>query len=170
MAIYGIPQDYLGLPMMEDWIRRAQAGDVQAARAILDDFVGAVRQNTDRRGGPHRKPSGIGTQIDERAIRYLAECFKKILDGVSADKALGVKPGESGRPKMSGKRARDLDVATEVAGLIRSGKKPTIAYQTVAERRHLENSGVRKIFNAHKEIATIVAAVLARLRGKNLRV
>lgn len=170
MTIYGIPENYLGLPMMEDWIRRAQAGDVQAARAILDDFVGAVKQNTDKHGKPHRKPSGIGTQVDERAIRYLAECFEKILAGVSADKALGVKPGESGRPKTSGKRARDLDIATEVASLIRSGQKPTHAYQTVAERRNLESSGVRKIFVAYKETATIVAEVLARRAGKNLKV
>jgi hypothetical protein len=61
MAIYGIDDaEYNGLPMMEDWIRHAQAGDIQAAKTNLEDFVGAVKQNTDSQGRPHRKSPGNG--------------------------------------------------------------------------------------------------------------
>jgi len=150
---------------MEEWIRRAQSGDVHAARAILDDFVGAVRENTDTHGHPYRTPSGLGTQLDERAIRYLSDSFEKILQGVPADIALGVKPGESGRPRHSEKRARDLQIATDVARLILLGKKPNQAYTVVAKERDLEKSGIRKIYTAHKKLASLTARVLAR-RGE----
>jgi len=67
--------------VLDTTIDRARNGDTESARKILEWFCGAIKANTDKSGRPYRKPSGIGTQIDERILRYVGECFKRILDG-----------------------------------------------------------------------------------------
>lgn len=58
MAIYGIGNDYTGLPGVEELIRRAKSGDVSMARLILEDYVAAVLENTIgdsiENGRPHK--------------------------------------------------------------------------------------------------------------------
>lgn len=152
----------------DDLIRRAKSGDTAAAKEILEGFVGAVEENTDCQGRPHRLPSGGGTPIHESTIRYLAECFQKILDDVSADKALHVKPGKGGAPKKP--RQRELTIAAEVASRIHSGGTLTQAYRAVATKYHLESSGVGKIYRANRDVAEVVSGVLAQLiKRKKLR-
>ena len=81
--------------VLDATIERARNGDTESARKILGWFCGAIKDNTDKNGNPYRKPSGTGTQINERILRYVGECFKKILDGgpgarVNANHALGI--------------------------------------------------------------------------------
>lgn len=101
-------------------IENARTGDTESARKILQWFCGAIKANTYGNGKPYVKPSGTGTQIDERILRYLAECFQKILEGapgarVDANHALGlVEPRKKGRKNTKAKRQRDLDMFYKV--------------------------------------------------------
>lgn len=114
-----IRNDLLG-QMMEATIANAINGDTESARKILREFCGAIKANTDKNGKPFRKPSGTGTQIDERILRYLGECFEKILDDaagarVDANHALGiVEAGKRGNKKTKVSRERALDIGYQV--------------------------------------------------------
>ena len=100
--------------VLDTTIDRARNGDTESARKILEWFCGAIKANTDKNGNPYRKPSGTGTQIDERILRYVGECFKRILDGgpsarVDANHALGiVAAGKKGNKKTKASREREL--------------------------------------------------------------
>ena len=114
-----IPYDLFS-KMVDDTIARARNGDTESARKILKWFCGAIKTNTDKDGKPHVKPSGKGTQIDERILRYLGECFQKILDDASgprvdANHALWlVTPGKRGVKKTRASRQKQIDIALEV--------------------------------------------------------
>lgn len=163
MAIYGIESNYLGSWIPEEIIREAKAGNVGFARLILHDFVAVVRENTVggsiENGHPLRTTSGIETRLDERVVRYLAEAFQQILEGVPADKALGTKPGTGGRPKLGA--ARDRSIALDVAVKIKEGKSAGGACAEVAENyRFKDESTVRKLYKAHKSTVDKVATFL----------
>jgi hypothetical protein len=67
---------------VEALIKKAKSGnDPEAAKKLMELYSGAIFANTDKDGNPYRKPSGAGTQIDERIIRYFGECFQSMLDG-----------------------------------------------------------------------------------------
>lgn len=70
--------------------RAARAGDTNAARAILRDFVGAIRQHT---------PCTWRGPIHLDYARYIADAFGQILEGNDAALALGTKISKSGRRK-----------------------------------------------------------------------
>jgi len=101
-------------------IERARNGDTESARKILRWFCGAIKANTDKNGKPYSKPSGTGTQIDERILRYVGECFKKILDGgpcahIDANHALGiVEAGKRGNKKTKASREQELLIGLQV--------------------------------------------------------
>lgn len=106
--------------MVEATIESARNGDTESARKILGWFCGAIDGNTDKSGNPFRTPSGTGTQIDERILRYLAGCFKEILnDGpgarIDANHALGlVASGKRGNKKTRVSRKGTLDMGYQV--------------------------------------------------------
>lgn len=106
--------------MVEATIESARNGDTESARKILGWFCGAIDGNTDKSGNPFRTPSGTGTQIDERILRYLAGCFKEILNDrpgarLDANHALGlVAPGKRGNKKTRASRERSLDMGYQV--------------------------------------------------------
>jgi len=106
--------------VLDATIERARNGDTESARKILGWFCGAIKANTDKNGNPYRKLSGIGTQIDEPILRYVGECFKRILDGgpgarVNANHALGiVAAGKRGNKKTKASRGEELLTGLEV--------------------------------------------------------
>ena len=77
--------------------KQARAGDTKAAREILEDFVAVLDQYDERIWKQHGGP------IHYAHARYLADVFGQILGGVEPGKALGVAPGEPGRPGGSNK-------------------------------------------------------------------
>lgn len=93
-------RDFIG-EMITKKISEANSGNSESAKWLLGQFVSAVKSNTDKDGLPYKKPSGTGTQIHEDVIRYVAERFQSVLDGVPADKALGINKGEAGANPIS---------------------------------------------------------------------
>lgn len=106
--------------IVEATIESARNGDTESARKILGWFCGAIDANTDKNGEPFRTPLGTGTQIDEKVLRYLAGCFKEILnDGpgvrLDANHVLGlVAPGKRGNKKTRASRERTLAMGYQV--------------------------------------------------------
>jgi len=123
-----ICKDVLG-QMIDSTIDRARNGNTEAAREILEEFCEAIKANTNKNGRPYRKPSGLGTQIDERILRYVSECFQKILDGgpgarVDANHALRiVEAGKKGNKKTKTGRERELDLGYEVMKCFKTTKE-----------------------------------------------
>jgi hypothetical protein len=101
-------------------IEKAKNGGTESARTILRWFCGAIRANTDKVGKPYRKPSGTGTQIDERILCYLDECFRSILDdapGARADANHALRLREArkrGSKRTTESRKRKLDIGYAV--------------------------------------------------------
>jgi len=100
--------------LIDTTIEKAKNGDTESARTILRWFCGAIQANTDKEGKPYRKPSGTGTQIDERILRYLAECFRSILNDapgvrVDANHALRLREaGKRGNKRTTESRKRSI--------------------------------------------------------------
>lgn len=69
---------------------RAAQGDCEAAREILDDFIGAISQYSER--------SWHGA-IYYCYAKYLADCFQQILSGKEPALALNLKSSKAGRRK-----------------------------------------------------------------------
>ena len=96
-------------------------------------FCEAITANTDERGQPHRKPSGTGTQINERILRYVGACFQKILDkSHTPDVALGLRK----RPYREASRSlakRNEDMALDMALKIANGETYKAASIETAE-------------------------------------
>ena len=79
--------------MCNDKVEQARAGNTDAAREILEDFVRSVRR--------HSKRSWCGPNHYVYA-RYLADALQRTLDGDDdARIALGIKSSRPGRPKGS---------------------------------------------------------------------
>ena len=119
--------------MVDNTIEMARRGDTEAARTILRWFCGAIAANTDEKGKPHRKPSGTGTQINERILRYFGECFQKILDkSHTPDVALGLrKPPHREASRSLAKRNEDM--ALDMAVKIANGEKYNMANISTAQ-------------------------------------
>ncbi len=90
--------------------KRARAGDIEAARSILDEFIGMFYAGNGSLAGVHFHHA-----------RYLAEAFQRIIDGEQADTALGVKNSAPGR-RQSDRTEQEKDaIAAGVELLCRNG-------------------------------------------------
>jgi len=176
--------------VLDTTIDRARNGDTESARKILEWFCGAIKANTDKNGRPYRKssgigtqiderkrilryvgewngrpkPSGIGTQIDERILRYVGECFKRILDGgpsarVDANHALGiVAAGKKGNKKTQARRERELLTGLQVRnchGRIKAERKISKGQRLRGELPPLEEAIKEVARKHHKSFDTV---------------
>ena len=101
----------MSLDLMKSRIEKARAGDTESAQALLRDFVLTVRQHTKPDRTPYVLATGTDISLPWEYAQYLAEGFEQALNGVDAGKALGIVPGESGRPTLSRNAVNDRDVA-----------------------------------------------------------
>jgi len=160
--------------MVVSTIDKAKNGDTESARRILKWFCGAIKADTDKDGMPYRKPSGSGTQIDERILRYVGECFQKILDDgpgarVDANHALGiVEAGKKGNKKTKANRELELVIGLQVKDCyvrIKTERKITKgrrlagalsplgeAIKEVAEKYHKSPDTVRNAYDEWNKI------------------
>ena len=145
-------------------INKARSGDTESARKILKWFCGAIKANTDKNGRPYRKPSGLGTQVDERILRYVGECFQTILeDGpsvrVNANHALGiVEAGKKGNKKTKAGREHKLDIGYEVRCSylrIKEDRKISKRLRLIGEPAPLEEAIKEVAGKYHKGIHTV---------------
>ena len=150
--------------VLDTTIDRARNGDTESARKILEWFCGAIKANTDKSGRPYRKPSGIGTQIDERILRYVGECFKRILDGgpgarVDANHALGiVEAGRKGNKKTKASREQELFTGLQVRNCnvrIKAERKISKRQRLRGEPTPLEEAIKEVAKKQHKSVATV---------------
>jgi hypothetical protein len=150
--------------MVGSTIDKARNGDTESARKILKWFCGAIKANTDKNGRPYRKPSGLGTQIDERILRYVGECFQKILDDgpgarVNANHALGiVEAGKKGNKKTKASRQHELDLGYEVIDCyarIKEERKKLKQQHLRGEPAPLEEAIKEIARKYHKSISTV---------------
>jgi hypothetical protein len=122
--------------------KSARAGDTDAAREILEDFVGAINQRSERMWPQ------IGPPIHWAYARYLADAFQSILEGKDAKLALGVKNSKPGR--RPGKTTHNAEaLAAAYWYLIRRGFKPERANlelqkRTGADRRTIQIASKKK--------------------------
>ncbi len=150
--------------VLDTTIDRARNGDTESARKILGWFCGAIKDNTDKNGRPYRKPSGIGTQIDERILRYVGECFKRILDGgpgarVDANHALGiVEAGKKGNKKTKASREQELLTGLQVRDChdrIKAERKISKGQRLRGESTPLEEAIKEVAKKHHKSFDTV---------------
>ena len=92
-------------------IKKAKSGDVKAAKGILEEFIGAINQNTNKKDGNPLLPH---SPVEESVLRYLKECFEMILDQMEggkrldANKALNLTTGKKGALEKT--LQRDMDI------------------------------------------------------------
>ncbi len=127
-------------PDLNTWIaemtvKQARQGVTDAARTILGDYVGALEQFSPR---SWRGP------IEYCYASYLAEAFKKILEGGDAALALGIKTSNPGRRK--GTVTHDPDaLAAGYYLLVRSGltkarARSELRTETGADEKTIRNA------------------------------
>lgn len=123
--------------MCSDKVSAARAGDMDAAREILGDFVRSVRQ--------HSKRSWRGPNHYLYA-RYITDAFERILSGEPADIALGVRSSKAGRPK--GLRTHDARAIAAGYWLLR--RKGLKSEQANAKLQNLTGADRTTVQNARK--------------------
>lgn len=125
--------------------RMAQAardGDTDAAREILEDFVGAMADRSDRVW------ESIGPPVHWVYARYIADAFEKILSGADPALALGIKNSKPGRRK--GKTTHNEDaLAAAFNLLIINGLKPKQAKLALKARTGADVRTIEKANTAH---------------------
>lgn len=139
-------------------VRDARAGRKHAVRMILRDFIATVGcRNARTWDGP----------IPWSFAQYLAECFKHILCGVPADKALGL-AGDKGRNALDPvlKRLRDFRLCLAVLRLKATGRYATLKEIRQALARK-SGKGLRTIEQAWKSPQQIAAKIEFRRKGGN---
>ena len=101
-------------------------GEPDKAWAVLKYFCDTVQK---------------GESVDPKILEYLAEAFGKMLDGESADKALGL-THRRGRKKKEGEL--DLEIGYEVSKLIKAGIKYEAVIKKVMDyfNKMMKDSGV----------------------------
>src|SRR5690606_7525851 len=72
----------------EELTEKAREGDREAIFEILQDFIGATEQRTEKNWNGH---------IEYKFAAFLADSFEKILNGIDPGKALGLKTSKAGR-------------------------------------------------------------------------
>lgn len=109
-------------------IEKAKAGDKEASQWLIQEFCSTIKNNRDKEGNPHKKPSGINTLFDEGLLDYFYSCFQSILEGVQSDIALGINKGEPGADRLSKDviLQREYEWCLEILKLKNSGRYPLI--------------------------------------------
>lgn len=103
----------------------ANDGDTDAAREILDDYIGTVLQHSDKTWhGPNYWAYA----------QYIADAFQKILDGVDPALALGVKNSKAGRRPGTGKTHNREAVAAAFNLLLLNGLTEKQAKSSLKEK------------------------------------
>ena len=138
-------------------ISEANAGDTESARRLLEEFVETVKNNRDKDGHPYRKPSGIHTQFDEAILDWFTDCFQKIIDGVDAEKALGIKLQRGRQSKVGSKNDEDCAICLSVFEYRRQFGSETIADAKARAARKLK-VGIEKVGHAWKNKSARQAA------------
>lgn len=145
-------------------IQAAEQGDTRAAKWLLKEFCGAVKQSIGKNGKQLQGPSGPVCVVRHNVLVYLSECFEQILDGVQASKALSVGHERSGRPKLEKQEIlnRYAMLCVEVLTLRGKMPKPTLrdAYRTVASKHR--DVSVRAVETAWKNKTAKTSAELIR--------
>jgi hypothetical protein len=148
-------------------IDAARKGDTGAAKWLLKEFCGAVKQATDKNGKQHRGPSGPVCVVRHNVLMYFSECFQQILAGAPPSKALGVGHERSGRPSKKREDSLDRNVllCAEVMALRNTTPKPTLkdTYRKVASKHN--DVSARAVEKAWKDkSANIAAELIAKLK------
>lgn len=137
-------------------IEKAKAQDVDAAKALINEFCATVNQNRQRNPDgtykrdadglriPHSKPSGTHTHFDEELLDYMVECFERIGDIF----------GESGNPKQV-----TADVALNLANFGKRGAKTSTKTRADSLVRGM------RVWEAHKESRGSIETICAELAG-----
>ena len=118
----------------KDTVDLAKAGDREAATDILDNFCNAVE---------------IDRMPEPEHLRYVAECFRAILNGDLPETALHI-GNPRNRPKTSELTIRNIKLAVEVGILVANNVPEKKAKIDVAERMKVGFDTVEKAFTAHK--------------------
>lgn len=135
---------------MQYRIERASSGDIESAKALLEDFVLTVKAHTRKDGSPHVLATGTDVSLPWQYAQYLAQCFDQILNGVEASKALGIAPGEPGRPKLSKRKTNDRDIAIVLAVRKRRRERPgqNLSEHFTGVKRKLKVESIRQVRSA----------------------
>lgn len=139
----------------------AREGDEVAAKWLIRDFCSTINKNRRADGTPHFKPSGTHTHFYEPQLDYFRSCFEQILDGVPADKALGINNGIPGRLKISDEvlRQREYEWCLEIIRLRNSGRYDLLkhAKKAVARKFNVSVSAIDKAWK--KRVAKYSAMI-----------
>lgn len=122
--------------------RKAREGDTEAAREILKDFVFAIDERNERMW------PRIGPPVHWDYARYLADAFTRILDGVDAAVALGVKNSSPGRRRGAGNTHDLKGLAAALNLLCLNGMTPKQAKLSLKEKT---GAAIRTLEKANKE-------------------
>ena len=156
--------------LYDEEIALAKGGDRAASLWLIKDFCATIKNNRQANGKPHVKPSGVHTQFHEGMLDYFHDCFNLIIDGVRAEKALGINKGESGADKIpkQEKLARELQWCLEIFELKNSGKCKLIknAKDKAAKKFGVSISAIDKAWK--NPTSKIAAQVVLRLREKDI--
>jgi hypothetical protein len=151
-------------------IAEANAGDKKASLWLIKNFCSTIENNRDSKGNPHVKPSGIHTQFHEGMLDYFHKSFTSILEGVKADKALGINKGETGADKLSKYEVRDREVkwCLEIIKLKNSGKYPLMmhAKAQAARKFNVKQSAIDKAWkNKISKLSAMISYEMSK-QGK----
>ena len=151
-------------------INLANGGNRAASLWLIKDFCATIKNNRQANGKPHVKPSGVHTQFHEGMLDYFHDCFNSIIDGVRAEKALGINKGESGADKIPKQQKLDRECkwCIEIFELINSGKCKLIkdAKRKVAQKSNVSESTIDKAWK--NPTSKTAAKVVLRLREKDI--
>jgi len=104
----------------------------EAARKLLGRFCDSIE---------------AGEWPDKLIMYYLADSFVEILNGKSADKALGL-IAKNSRPSEN--VARNIDIAFAVYDLLEAGEKQAYVFAKVGEQFNLKPDTIKGIWKDHK--------------------
>ena len=141
-------------------IKLAEAGNVEAARDVLEEFCEAVEMDA----APHPE-----------ILQYVARAFRGILESVPLDRALGLE--DDVNPGGTPKRYDDLELAAaDILLRDHAGLKPGKAHQWLELNTQISKSQIGRIrrefdsrYNRHTDaplMESISREDLLRLSGK----
>jgi hypothetical protein len=143
--------------MVQDYIEKAEAGDIESARWLMQLFIDS-------------KPG----QLDARLQAYFSDCFALILNSVKPDRALGIeKPAN--RPIDPKQRERAIDLALQYHETKRANPKKRdidIYAEIGGANANIDGNPIkgksdrtlRKAKDDHKKLANAVLDIIDFLR------
>ena len=134
--------------LYEEKIASAKAGNKESSLWLIKEFCSTIKNNRQKNGTLHVKPSGIHTKFHEGMLDYFRACFEDILEGSAADIALGLNKGKSGANTISRELIlqRDCEWCLQVIKLHNSGKYPLLknAKEQAARNFNVSVSAIEK--------------------------